>query len=123
MVEFINIEDFVDSINWWFFCILFSIDILGTVDYINEANGYVVFRTTPLEKDKLIFQMGTANAERAVKLAKMVQNDVSGIGRQTIMWNIEQIATFISFDFWLIICYRSLDVNMGCPRPYSGRFI
>lgn len=64
---------------------MFSIDILGTVDYINEANGYVVFRTTPLEKDKLIFQMGTANAERAVKLAKMVQNDVSGIGRQTVL--------------------------------------
>lgn len=64
---------------------MFSIDILGTVDYINEANGYVVFRTTPLEKDKLIFQMGTANAERAVKLAKMVQNDVSGIGKQTVL--------------------------------------
>lgn len=34
--------------------------------------------------------MGTSNAERAVKLAKMVQNDVSAI-----------------------------DVNMGCPKPYS----
>lgn len=55
---------------------------------MNEANGYCTFRTHPQEKDRLIFQMGTACAERAVALAKMVQNDVSGI-----------------------------DVNMGCPKP------
>lgn len=60
---------------------------------MNEANGYCTFRTSPEEKDRLIFQMGTANAERAVALAKMVQNDVSGI-----------------------------DVNMGCPKPYSTDF-
>lgn len=65
-------------------------DILGTVDYVNHLNGYLVFRTSPLEKEKLVFQMGTADADRAVKLAKMVQHDVSAI-----------------------------DVNMGCPRPYS----
>lgn len=71
---------------------LFS-DVLGTVDYVNEANGYVTFRTCPSEKDKLVFQMGTANADRAVALAKLVQNDVSAI-----------------------------DVNMGCPKPYSTDF-
>lgn len=71
---------------------LFS-DILGTVDYVNEANGYCTFRTSPDEKDRLVFQMGTANPERAVALAKMVQHDVSAI-----------------------------DVNMGCPKPYSTDF-
>lgn len=68
-------------------------DVLGTFDYVNEANGYLVFRTSPLEKSRLVFQMGTADADRAVKLAKMVENDVSAI-----------------------------DVNMGCPQPYSTRF-
>lgn len=34
-------------------------DILGTVDYVNEANGYCTFRTSPEEKDRLIFQIGT----------------------------------------------------------------
>lgn len=72
---------------------IFTLEILGTVDYVNKANGYCTFRTSPEEKDRLIFQMGTANAERAVALAKMVQNDVSGI-----------------------------DVNMGCPKPYSTDF-
>lgn len=57
---------------------------------MNEANGYCAFRTHPKEKDQLIFQIGTSNADRAVALAKKVQNDVSGI-----------------------------DVNMGCPKPAS----
>lgn len=73
--------------------IYISTDILGTVDYVNEANGYCTFRTSPKEKDRLIFQIGTSNANRAVALAKMVQNDVSGI-----------------------------DVNMGCPKPYSTSY-
>lgn len=58
---------------------LFSVEILGTVDYVNEANGYVTFRTSAIEKDRLVFQMGTANPDRAVALAEMVQNDVSAI--------------------------------------------
>lgn len=70
-----------------------QIDILGTVDYVNEANGYCAFRTSPEEKNSLVFQIGTASAERAVSLAKMVQNDVSAI-----------------------------DVNMGCPKPYSVNY-
>lgn len=73
-------------------CLSFS-DVLGTFDYVNEANGYLGFRTSPLEKSRLIFQMGTSNADRAVKLAKMVENDVSAI-----------------------------DVNMGCPQPYSTNY-
>lgn len=43
-----------------------------------------------MEKEKLVFQMGTANVDRAIQVAKMVQNDVSAI-----------------------------DVNMGCPKPFS----
>ncbi|XP_055298645.1 tRNA-dihydrouridine(20) synthase [NAD(P)+]-like isoform X2 [Sitodiplosis mosellana] len=65
-------------------------EILGTIDYVDEIIGHCTFRTSPEEKDRLIFQMGTSNADRAVALAKMVQNDVAGI-----------------------------DVNMGCPKPYS----
>lgn len=68
-------------------------DALGTFDYVNEANGYLIFRASPLEKDRLVFQMGTACPERAVKLATMVENDVSAI-----------------------------DVNMGCPQAYSTKF-
>ncbi len=60
---------------------------------MNEANGYVTFRTSPLEKDRLVFQMGTANAARAVELAKVVQQDVSAI-----------------------------DINMGCPKSYSVKY-
>lgn len=39
----------------------------------------MTFRTSAIEKDRLVFQMGTANPDRAVALARMVQNDVSAI--------------------------------------------
>ncbi|KAH7087180.1 hypothetical protein FB567DRAFT_443313 [Paraphoma chrysanthemicola] len=56
-----------------------------------ENRESVLYRIHPeLEKGKLIYQMGTANPERAVQAAKMVAADVAGI-----------------------------DVNSGCPKPFS----
>lgn len=49
-----------------------------------------MFRTCDIEKDKVVLQIGTANADRALAVAKMVENDVAGI-----------------------------DVNMGCPKEFS----
>lgn len=65
-------------------------EVLGTVDFIEKNNGALVFRTCPLEKGKVVLQLGTANAERALKVAKMVENDVAAI-----------------------------DINMGCPKDFS----
>lgn len=63
--------------------------ILNTVDYIDEDQN-VVFRTCEKEKSKVVLQLGTCSPDRAVKAAKMVENDVSGI-----------------------------DINMGCPKEFS----
>ena len=46
------------------------------------------------EKGKLIFQMGTANADLAVEAAKIVAEDVAGI-----------------------------DVNAGCPKVPTSRYL
>ncbi|XP_006818433.1 tRNA-dihydrouridine(20) synthase [NAD(P)+]-like [Saccoglossus kowalevskii] len=64
-------------------------DILNTVDFVLE-NGQPVFRTCAKEKDKLVFQMGTSDPQRALQVAKLVEKDVAGI-----------------------------DVNMGCPKEFS----
>lgn len=53
--------------------ILIFADVLGTVDYIDELDGNIVFRTCAIEKDKLVLQLGTASSERALKIAKMVK--------------------------------------------------
>ncbi|KAJ6666070.1 hypothetical protein lerEdw1_000974 [Lerista edwardsae] len=66
-------------------------EVLGTVDFVTP-NERVVFRTCEKEKDSVVFQMGTADAERALAVAKLVENDVAGI-----------------------------DVNMGCPKEYSTK--
>ncbi|CAH2350639.1 tRNA-dihydrouridine(20) synthase [NAD(P)+] [[Candida] railenensis] len=71
---------------------------LGTVDFVEVGGNYkipgvsnLVFRTLPkVESGKLIFQIGTANPELAVSAAKIVAKDVDGI-----------------------------DVNAGCPKPFS----
>lgn len=54
--------------------------VLNTIDFIDENDGNnVVFRTCDKEKGKVILQIGTADAERAVRAAKLVENDVAGI--------------------------------------------
>lgn len=63
--------------------------VLQSVDYVHP-DGNVVFRTCSKETDKLVFQMGTSDPERALQTAKMVEQDVSAV-----------------------------DVNMGCPKDYS----
>lgn len=73
---------------------------LKTIDFTRFSNNAdpgpnrkesVIFRLHPeKEGKKLIFQMGTADPERAVQAAKIVAGDVAGI-----------------------------DVNAGCPKPFS----
>lgn len=53
-------------------------DVLGTVDFV-EVDDLPVFRTCKKEKDRVVFQMGTADPERALKAAKMVYVVISFI--------------------------------------------
>lgn len=56
-----------------------------------DAKTNVIFATDPSkEAKKLIFQIGTADPERAVQAARIVAGDVAGI-----------------------------DLNAGCPKPFS----
>ncbi|XP_059617344.1 tRNA-dihydrouridine(20) synthase [NAD(P)+]-like [Phlebotomus argentipes] len=65
-------------------------DVLNTVDFVDPSDGSVVFRTSPLEKERLVLQMGTACPKRALRVAKMIEKDVAAI-----------------------------DINMGCPKEFS----
>jgi len=64
--------------------------VLNTTDFVDKSNGTVFFRTCKKEKEKVIFQVGTSDAQRALKVGKMVEPYVSGF-----------------------------DVNMGCPKEFS----
>ncbi|XP_014481075.1 PREDICTED: tRNA-dihydrouridine(20) synthase [NAD(P)+]-like [Dinoponera quadriceps] len=65
-------------------------DVLGTIDYIDNTDGTVAFRTCPRERDNVVLQIGTSDPARAAQVARMVEKDVAGI-----------------------------DVNMGCPKNFS----
>ena len=64
---------------------------LETIDYIDKSDDTLVLRICPKrEKGRLVLQIGTSDPNRAVSVAKMVQEDVDAI-----------------------------DVNMGCPKAFS----
>ncbi len=60
----------------------------GTIDYVKD--GKLIFRTHPVEKPFLIFQLGTSDPVLAVQAAKTVQQDVA-----------------------------AFDLNCGCPKRFS----
>jgi tRNA-dihydrouridine synthase 2 len=47
-------------------------EILGTVDFIDEFDGSVVFRTCNEESSRVVFQVGTSDAALALNVAKLV---------------------------------------------------
>uniref|UniRef100_A0A3Q4BSX0 DRBM domain-containing protein n=1 Tax=Mola mola TaxID=94237 RepID=A0A3Q4BSX0_MOLML len=65
--------------------------VLETVDFV-APDDRVMFRTCEREKGRVVFQMGTADPERALTVARLVEKDVAAI-----------------------------DVNMGCPKEYSTK--
>ncbi|KAF9928499.1 hypothetical protein BGZ65_006251, partial [Modicella reniformis] len=60
----------------------------GTIDYV--LKGVSVFKTHPIEKSKLVLQIGSANADLALDAALTVAQDVS-----------------------------TIDLNCGCPKRFS----
>ncbi|XP_068459954.1 tRNA-dihydrouridine(20) synthase [NAD(P)+]-like [Clinocottus analis] len=66
-------------------------EVLDTVDFV-APDERVMFRTCEREKNRVVFQMGTANPDRALLVARLVEQDVAAI-----------------------------DVNMGCPKEYSTK--
>ncbi|KAK6983536.1 tRNA-dihydrouridine(20) synthase [NAD(P)+]-like protein [Biomphalaria glabrata] len=70
-------------------CHEYKNELLGTIDF-TMSDGTVVFRTCAAERGKVIFQLGTSDAKRALAAAKKIQHLVAGV-----------------------------DVNMGCPKEFS----
>ncbi|XP_031478524.1 uncharacterized protein LOC116249544 isoform X4 [Nymphaea colorata] len=65
-------------------------ETLGTIDFVERGTDNVVFRTCEEEKHRVVFQIGTSNASRALSAAMLVCKDVAAV-----------------------------DVNMGCPKSFS----
>ncbi|KAH8385800.1 hypothetical protein KR093_011784 [Drosophila rubida] len=63
---------------------------LDTIDFVDPSDGTIVFRTCALEKSRVVLQLGTSDASRALTVSKLVEHDIAGI-----------------------------DINMGCPKEFS----
>ncbi|CAH8384267.1 unnamed protein product [Eruca vesicaria subsp. sativa] len=62
----------------------------GTTEFVEKGTENVVFSTCNEERERVVFQMGTSDAVRALKAAEIVCNDVAAV-----------------------------DINMGCPKAFS----
>ncbi|KAI9600762.1 hypothetical protein H4Q26_000554 [Puccinia striiformis f. sp. tritici PST-130] len=62
----------------------------GTIQYTKNNGTSSIWQTHPIEKSRLIYQIGSANKELALSAAQTVADDVSGI-----------------------------DLNCGCPKDFS----
>lgn len=49
-----------------------SADVLGTIDYVDETDGTIVFRTCAKERDRVVLQVGTSDPDRALRVGKLV---------------------------------------------------
>ncbi|KAK4416392.1 tRNA-dihydrouridine(20) synthase [NAD(P)+]-like [Sesamum alatum] len=65
-------------------------DVLGTIDVVEKGTDSVVFRTCSEERNRVVFQMGTSDAVRALRAAQILCKDVAAV-----------------------------DINMGCPKSFS----
>nr|KJB18110.1 hypothetical protein B456_003G035300 [Gossypium raimondii] len=65
-------------------------DYIRSTDFVEKGTDNVVFRTCNEEKARVVFQMGTSDAVRALKAAQLVCKDVAAV-----------------------------DINMGCPKSFS----
>jgi tRNA-dihydrouridine synthase 2 len=64
--------------------------LIDTVDYRDQTDDTLVLRIAKRERGHLVLQIGTCDPDRAVRVAKIVEQDIDAI-----------------------------DVNMGCPKSFS----
>lgn len=55
-----------------FFLINSLSEHIGTIDFVEKGTENVVFRTCDDEKDRVVFQIGTSDAVRALTAAQLV---------------------------------------------------
>uniref|UniRef100_A0A5B6YVF9 Putative tRNA-dihydrouridine(20) synthase [NAD(P)+]-like isoform X3 n=1 Tax=Davidia involucrata TaxID=16924 RepID=A0A5B6YVF9_DAVIN len=65
-------------------------DVIGSTDIVEKGTENVVFRTCNEERSRVVFQIGTSDAVRALTAAQIVCKDVAAV-----------------------------DINMGCPKSFS----
>ncbi|KAM8891919.1 tRNA-dihydrouridine(20) synthase [NAD(P)+]-like isoform 1-T1 [Spinachia spinachia] len=85
-------------------------DVLQTVDFV-APDERVMFRTCERETGRVVFQMGTADPERALVVARLVEPLLPMIH----CWARSIWSSRREHDV------AAIDVNMGCPKEYSTK--
>lgn len=52
--------------------VISSLDVLGTTDFVEKGTDNVVFGTCPEARNRVVFQMGTSDAVRALCATQIV---------------------------------------------------
>ncbi|CCJ30357.1 unnamed protein product [Pneumocystis jirovecii] len=65
-------------------------DKINCIDFVKPKSNTVLYRIHPIEKSRLVFQLGSSDPELAVRAARVIAGDVAAI-----------------------------DLNCGCPKHFS----
>jgi tRNA-dihydrouridine synthase 2 len=113
-------------------------EMLGTVDLVEKGTDSVVFRTCDEEKSRVVFQIGTSDAVRALQAANLVYVCHSYLFAYLQRASSTLLLHLIFSCFWMASCNHdrrwlsieccfhirstdiaAIDVNMGCPKSFS----
>ncbi|KAI3371356.1 hypothetical protein L3Q82_023552, partial [Scortum barcoo] len=86
-------------------------EVLETVDFV-APDGRVMFRTCEREKDRVVFQMGTADPDRALiaSPSSCEMRCKRGVNNLKLICSSHRENDV-----------AAIDVNMGCPKEYSTK--
>lgn len=60
------------SLIYWNIFVSTTSDVIGSTDIVEKGTESIVFRTCPEERNRVVFQMGTSDAVRALRAAELV---------------------------------------------------
>lgn len=89
---------------------------LGTTDFVDDK-GVIIFRTTPMERERVVLQIGTASPELALQAASVVAPYVAGAFLQG-SWRCVSTLTPHQLHISPLSSRRR---QYGMPRPLQAR--
>ncbi|CAL5324467.1 unnamed protein product [Camellia sinensis] len=111
-------------------------EVIGTTDIVEKGTENIVFRTCHEESNRVVFQMGTSDAVRALTAAQISYSTTFMQGGaphnmrfQDCLLLTNQVRHLLVYRDNFLICLgncsfrckdvAAVDINMGCPKSFS----
>lgn len=83
-------------------------DKINCIDFVKPKSNTVLYRIHPIEKSRLVFQLGSSDPELAVRAARVIAGDVAAIDL-----NCGCPKVFLSLIFNILLIFKHFSVHSG----------